>query len=397
MPRFLPICTFSAMSSNRISHFFDLRGASITMNTGRSTTLVALYQAVNGLRMREADMFIVSGSNLLLTPNMFKMFGSLGMLSPDGKSYTLDSRANGYERGEGVATIVIKRLNDALTCGDSLRAVIRETCLNQDGKTETITTPSQATQEELMHDCYRRAGLDPRDTRYFKAHGTGTPTGDPIEARAIAAVFGESSREEALRIESLKTNIGHTEAVSGLAGLIKMVLALEKGQIPPSINFKMPNPKLHLGEWGLKVETDLERWPVTTPHQPLRASLNNFGFGGSNSHVILEGVDSLVSHPNRLTNGNHERDDSDSTVLVLSARDEKACQHMVSDLKNYLHNRKPTEASEVMKNPSYTLGERRTLFPWVAAHLVRFRGNSLDGVIQALDSPSFTLVRTPSG
>ena len=384
------------MSSNRISHFFDLRGASMTVDTGCSTTLVALHQAVNGLRMREADMSIVSGSNLLLTPDMFKVFGSLGMLSPDGKSYAFDSRANGYGRGEGVATIVIKRLNDALACGDPVRAVIRETCLNQDGKTETITTPSQAAQEELMHECYRRAGLDPRDTQYFEAHGTGTPTGDPIEARAIATVFGGSPREEALRIGSLKTNIGHTEAVSGLAGLIKVVLALEKGQIPPSINFKMPNPKLHLEEWGLKVETNLERWPVTTPHQPLRASLNNFGFGGSNSHVILEGVDSFVSHPNRLTNSNHERDDSDNTVLVLSARDEKACQRMVSDLKNYLQNRKPTAASEVMKNLSYTLGERRTLFPWVAAHLVRFQGNSLDGVIQALDSPSFTPVRTPS-
>ena len=384
------------MSSNRISHFFDLRGASMTVDTGCSTTLVALHQAVNGLRMREADMSIVSGSNLLLTPDMFKVFGSLGMLSPDGKSYAFDSRANGYGRGEGVATIVIKRLNDALACRDPVRAVIRETCLNQDGKTETITTPSQTAQEELMHECYRRARLDPKDTQYFEAHGTGTPTGDPIEARAIATVFGGSSRKEALRIGSVKTNIGHTEAVSGLAGLIKVVLALEKGQIPPSINFKMPNQKLNLEEWGLKVETDLERWPVTDPRQPLRASLNNFGFGGSNSHIIIEGVDSFVPHPSHLANGNHKPDYSDNTVLLLSARDEKACQRMVSDLKNYLQNRKTTEASEIMKNLSYTLGERRTLFPWVAAHLVHFRGNSLEGVIQALDSPSCTPVRTRS-
>ncbi|MCJ1472284.1 hypothetical protein MMC13_000931 [Lambiella insularis] len=396
LPRFLPIGTFSAMSSNRISHSFDLRGASMTVDTGCSTTLAALHQAVSSLRMREANMSIVSGSNSLLTPDMFKVFGSLGMLSLDGKSDAFDSRANGYGRGEGAVTIVIKRLNDALACGDPVRAVIREICLNQDGKTETITTPSQAAQEELMHECYRRAGLDPRDTQYFEAHGTGTPTGDPIEARAIATVFGGPSREEALRIGSLKTNIGHTEAVSGLAGLIKVVLALEKGQIPPSINFKMPNPKLHLEEWGLKVETDLERWPVTTAHQPLRASLNSFGFGGRNSHVILEGADLFVSHLNGLSNGRHERDNSDSAVLVLSARDEKACQRMVSDLKNYLHHRKPTEASKAIKNLSYTLGERRTLFPWVAAHLVRFRGNSLDSVIQALDSPSFTPVRTPS-
>lgn len=341
-------------------------------------------------------MSIVSGSNLLLTPDMFKVFGSLGMLSPDGKSYAFDSRANGYGRGEGVATIVIKRLNDALACGDPVRAVIRETCLNQDGRTDTITTPSQAAQEELMHECYRRAGLLPQDTQYFEAHGTGTPTGDPIEARAIATVFGRSYREVALRIGSLKTNIGHTEAVSGLAGLIKVVLAMEKGQIPPSINFKMPNLKLDLAEWGLKVQTELERWPATTPHHVLRASLNNFGFGGSNAHVILEGANSFVSHSNHLINGNYERDDSDSVVLILSARDEKACRCMVSDLKNYLQKRKLNEATDLMRNLTYTLGERRTLFSWVAAHLVHFRRNSLDGVIQALDSPKFTPVRTPS-
>lgn len=177
LPRLLPIGTFSAMSSNRISHFFDLRGASMTVDTGCSTTLVALHQAVASLRSREADCSIVSGANLLLGPDMFKVFGSMGMLSPDGRSYAFDSRANGYGRGEGVATIVIKRLDDALACGDPVRAVIRETCLNQDGRTETITTPSQAAQEELMYECYRRAGLDPRDTQYFEAHGTGTPTG----------------------------------------------------------------------------------------------------------------------------------------------------------------------------------------------------------------------------
>ncbi|KAI1087095.1 hypothetical protein F5B19DRAFT_500382 [Rostrohypoxylon terebratum] len=392
LPRFLPIGTFSAMSSNRISHFFDLRGASMTVDTGCSTTLVALHQAVASLRAREADMSIVSGSNLLLGPDMFKVFGSLGMLSPDGKSYAFDSRANGYGRGEGVATIVIKRLNDALACGDPIRAVIRETGLNQDGKTETITTPSQGAQEELMHECYRRAGIDPKHTQYFEAHGTGTPTGDPIEARAIAAVFGGSSRENALRIGSLKTNIGHTEAASGLASLIKIVLALEKGQIPPSINFKEPNPKLALDEWRLKVATELEKWPATAPNQPRRASLNNFGYGGTNAHVILEEADPYVTPVSRGTSGDHDH----STVLVLSARDEKACQRMVSNLKEYLQSRKAVEVPELMQNLSYTLGERRTLFPWVAASPVRFQENSLDDVIQSLSSPKFAPVRVPT-
>ncbi|RMZ82271.1 hypothetical protein DV738_g1896, partial [Chaetothyriales sp. CBS 135597] len=402
LPRFLPIGTFSAMSSNRISHFFDFKGASMTVDTGCSTTLVALHQAVQSLRNREADMSVVSGSNLLLTPDMFKVFGSLGMLSPDGKSFAFDSRAKGYGRGEGVATIVIKRLSDALAANDPVRAVLRETALNQDGKTETITSPSQAAQEALMRECYRRAAISPRDTQYFEAHGTGTPTGDPIEARAVAAVFGAKDRPEPLRIGSLKTNIGHTEAASGLASLIKVVLALEKGQIPPSINFDKPNPQLSLDEWRLKVPTELEPWTTAGPHQPRQASINNFGYGGSNAHIILQAADSWgllgASKPKPGINGHGEHEQS--KVLVVSARTEQGCQRLVSELKEYLqrHSRANPASSgaELIQNLSYTLGERRTRFPWVAAHAVRFQGNNLDEVIKAFDSPKFKPARTPT-
>ncbi|KAI1171395.1 hypothetical protein F4777DRAFT_582964 [Nemania sp. FL0916] len=417
LPRLLPIGTFSAMSSNRISHFFDLRGPSMTIDTGCSTTLVALHQAVASLRARESDCSIVSGANLLLGPDMFKVFGSMGMLSPDGRSYAFDARANGYGRGEGVASIVVKRLDDALACGDPIRAVIRETCLNQDGRTETITTPSQTAQEELMHECYRRAGLDPRDTQYFEAHGTGTPTGDPIEAGAIANVFGQgrgprkgprsSEEQEPLRIGSLKTNIGHTEAASGLASLIKVVLALEKGQIPPSINFETPNPKLALEEWHLKVPTVLEQWPPTRgPQHPRRASVNNFGYGGSNAHVILEAAPGVSHRTNGIPMPVEKKDTTghganNSTVLILSARDEKACRRMVADLKAYLQTRDAASelTVDLIQNLSYTLGSRRTLFSWVAAGQVNFGHGPKDGdgdfqqVIQELDSPSFAPVR----
>jgi acyl transferase domain-containing protein len=176
------------------------------------------------------------------------------LISKDGKSYAFDSRANGYGRGEGSATVILKRLDDALRDGDPIRAVINETGINQDGKTETITTPSGEAQEALIRDCYRRAGLDPAQTTYFEAHGTGTPTGDPIEVAAIASVFKDTRKDEQpLRIGSVKTNIGHTETASGVAAIIKVALALEKGQIPPSINFEKPNAKLHLDEWKLKV------------------------------------------------------------------------------------------------------------------------------------------------
>jgi acyl transferase domain-containing protein len=175
-------------------------------------------------------------------------------LSPDGKSYAFDSRANGYGRGEGVATVILKPLADAIRDGDPIRAVIRETALNQDGRTPTITSPSQEAQQTLIRECYDAAGLNPAETTYVEAHGTGTPTGDPIEAAAIGIEFGKGrSPHNPLLIGSVKTNLGHCEASSGLAALIKVVMALENQQIPPSINFVEPNSKLRLDEWKLKV------------------------------------------------------------------------------------------------------------------------------------------------
>lgn len=409
LPRFNVVGTWSPMSANRISHFFDFRGASMTLETGCSTTLVALHQAVQTLRNREANMSMVTGANVMLNPDTFKAIGSLGMLSPDGRSFSFDSRANGYGRGEGVATIIVKRLSDALANNDPIRAVIRETVLNQDGKTDTITTPSGAAQVDLMRECYSRAGLDPRGTQYFEAHGTGTPTGDPIEAQAMATIFsqgqGRDDKDHYLRIGSVKTNVGHTEAVSGLAAMIKGVLCLEKGLIPPTVNYETPNPKLKLDEWRLQVVRKMERWPDSLVDGPRRMSINNFGYGGANAHVILENADpwTLASGLDyELVNGSSLKDNenaSDAKVLVLSARDERGCQQMVTDLKDYLEKHRsldPIAAEQLLQNLSYTLGERRTLFQWVAAHQVRLDNGTLDSAIQALESPRFKPARRPS-
>lgn len=269
LPRFFLVGVGSAMASNRLSHYFDLRGASMSIDTGCSTTLTALHQACNDLRNNESSMSVVSGANLMLNPDMFITMSSIALISKDGRSFAFDSRANGYGRGEGVATIVLKRLDDAIRDGDPIQSVIRETGLNQDGKTETITTPSQAAQIALMQRLYKKAGFDPKDTGYFEvsltfctrsktdmmqAHGTGTPTGDPLEVGAIAAVFkGSRPTETPLPIGSIKPNVGHTECASGLASIIKVVKAIEKGLIPPLANLETINPKLKLEEWNLKV------------------------------------------------------------------------------------------------------------------------------------------------
>ncbi|KAI2613433.1 putative FSP1 [Hypoxylon sp. NC1633] len=416
----------SAMASNRISHFFDLRGASMTIDTGCSTTLVALHQAVENLRSGGSEMSIVGGANVLLNPDNFKALGSFGFLSPDGKCFAFDERANGYGRGEGVATIVIKRLKDALAAGDPVRAIIRESVLNQDGKTETLTSPSQEAQEALMRDCYAKAGLDPSSTQYFEAHGTGTATGDPIEAGAIASVFQSHRRreEEALRIGSVKTNIGHTEATSGLASVIKVVLAMEKGVLPPSINFEKPNPKLALDDWRLKVVTKLEKWPVA-PGQTMRASVNNFGYGGSNAHIIMEDANqppqsrSVNGHVNGHVNGNGNGQVNGNTnghtngnvngnsngvgahangttgdeykLILVSAKDEHAHQNMLARLVDFLRQKEQHgshDTQNLLQNLVYTLGQRRTMFPWVAAYPVPIT-QGLDGVAKVLETPKF--------
>jgi acyl transferase domain-containing protein/NADPH:quinone reductase-like Zn-dependent oxidoreductase len=413
LPRLMATGTGVPMMSNRISHFFDLRGASMTIETACSSGMVAMHQAIQSLRTGEAQMSIVGGANLTLNPDMFKALGSAGFLSADGKSYAFDSRASGYGRGEGVATIVVKLLKDALAAGDPIQGVIRESLLNQDGKTETITTPSLHAQKALISGCYLKAGLDPMETQYFEAHGTGTQAGDVVEAQAIASIFG--SNPDPLLIGSIKTNIGHTEAASGLASIIKTAVALQKGVIPATINFEKANPQLTLEEWNLKVVTEAQAWPEATVR---RASINNFGYGGTNAHIIMENADRWASAGSNMkqtngnppvangvspkpntnhTNGNlpitNEVPADNFKLLVLSARDEQACQTMASNLSNFLEQSTTTheDPASLLASALYTLGQRRTRFPWVAAHPV---SDSVESVIETLRSLKFKPSRT---
>lgn len=271
IPRYAMLGNGAAMISNRISHFFDLGGPSMTVDTGCSTSLTALHLACQSIRAEESTISIVGGASLMLNPDVFISLSSLGsettryiwvlitnrnvsLLGADGKSYPFDSRASGYGRGEGVATVVLKSLEDAIKDGDPIRAVIRETSLNHDGKTPTVTSPSKIAQEELIRKCYQSAGLNPLNTTYVEAHGTGTQAGDPVETEAIGMVFGQGRpADKPLYIGSVKSNIGHLESSSGLAAIIKVALAFEKGFIPPSINYENPNPGIHLDQWKLKV------------------------------------------------------------------------------------------------------------------------------------------------
>lgn len=236
---------------------------------------------------------IVGGCNLFYNPDTVIPLTSLGFLSPDGKCYSFDHRANGYSRGEGFDILVLKRVSDAIRDNDTIRAVIRNTVSNQDGKSPGITQPTKSAQVDLIQQAYESVGLDPGSTRYFEAHGTGTPVGDPIEASAISSVFTKyRSSEDPMYIGALKSNIGHLEGAAGIAGLLKSVFVLERGIIPPNCWFEKPNPKIPVDDWHFRFPTTATLWP----NQGLRrASINAFGYGGSNAHVIMEDALSYLS------------------------------------------------------------------------------------------------------
>ncbi|KAL8824682.1 MAG: hypothetical protein Q9191_004887 [Dirinaria sp. TL-2023a] len=414
-PHYVMTGNGGTMMSNRISHFFDLRGPSMTIDTGCSTGLTALHQACQSLRTRESDISIIGGANLIINPDIHILFSNLGILSPDGRSYSFDSRAAGYGRGEGVSTIILKPLQQALEDGDPVRAVIRRTALNQDGWTQTITSPSQGAQEDLIRACYRSVGLSPADTMYVEAHGTGTATGDPVEAAAIGNVFSEGRPvDKPLFIGSVKTNVGHMESVSGLASILKVAMALENDLIPSSINYDKPNPDIDLEKLKLKVPQRLEQWPANTFR---RASISNFGYGGANAHVIMESLESWKSSASRqievlsLADRNASAmngeivdlltlKDLNSTTIggkmeavvdsayesasdsasdtqgssigiggrkrlfLLSAKDDGSARSMAAKLGKYLALSKSNDENGLLDSLAYTLSERRSRFPW---------------------------------
>ncbi|KAK6211719.1 polyketide synthase [Colletotrichum tabaci] len=281
-----------AIISNRLSHFFDFRGSSVTIDTACSGGLTALHLACQSIRAGEVRQAVCGGSSVILHPDQFISLSAMRFLSPEGRCYSFDERASGYARGEGVGCVLLKRLDHALADKDPIRAVVRMTGSNQDGRTPGISFPSRVAQMALIKSVYERAGLDPLQTSYIEAHGTGTQAGDPIETSAISETMcSERSADEPLVIGSVKTNIGHLEAASGIAALIKAVLMLENRVIFPNRNFETPNPRIALEKWKLKIPLKLQRWDCDGPH---RLSINSFGYGGTNAHVILESASDFL-------------------------------------------------------------------------------------------------------
>jgi 6-methylsalicylic acid synthase len=277
--------------ANRVSYTLDLRGPSLAVDTACSASLAAVEMACEALRQGTVPLAIAGGVMLIAAPALTLVMDAAGALSPDGRCKPFDAAADGYGRGEGCGILVLKRLSDARRDGGRIFAVIRGGSVNQDGRTNGIMAPSREAQEYLFRLACHRAGVSPDSVDYVEAHGTGTKVGDPIEAAALAAVFGSghTPRRPCL-IGSVKSNIGHLEAASGVAGVMKAALALHHRVIPPSLNLTKPNPEIDWAESGLRVVTETIRW--TTPDdRPRRAGVSAYGYGGTIAHLVLEEAD----------------------------------------------------------------------------------------------------------
>ncbi|KAJ5158769.1 uncharacterized protein N7500_008420 [Penicillium coprophilum] len=340
------------MLANRLSWFFDLQGPSIMMDTACSSSLTAVHLAAQSLRSGECGMALVTGASLILHPNFTQRLSYMHMMSPDGISHSFDESANGYGRGEGIGAVLLKPLSAALADGDNIRAVIRGTGINQDGRTPGITLPSPTSQANLIRSVYERHGISMRDTAYFEAHGTGTPAGDPLELSAVGMTLGQARTaiDEPLYVGSVKTNLGHTEGAAGVASLIKVVLCLEKGMLVPNAGFKNINPKIRLDDWRLRMSDKTMPWPE---HLPRRASINSFGFGGSNAHLIVEGIKESFQR-------NGGESEPTPRVVVFSTFDQAGIERTGQNWSTFLQQQQEAKQNIPLKDLAHTMLTRRS-------------------------------------
>lgn len=299
--------------SNRLSYFFNLSGPSLTVDTACSSALVALHLACRAIANGEAGSALVGAVNLLISPQNFVGFSSASMLSPSGRCHAFGVRADGYVRAEGGGVVVLKPLREAIADGDAIRAVIRGVGVNSDGRTSSFSVPGREAQTRLLRSVYREAGIDPDALCYLEAHGTGTPVGDPIEAAALGAGLAKG-RNSPLPIGSVKTNIGHLEAASGMAGLMKLLTIFERGAVPPSLHCETPNPNIPFEALNLTLTP--KTLPLSMGSDGVVMGINSFGFGGTNAHAILS------SAPVKATQKNVRPDVS--PPLLISAKTQAA-------------------------------------------------------------------------
>ncbi|WP_428243749.1 SDR family NAD(P)-dependent oxidoreductase [Gynuella sp.] len=349
--------------ANRISYFYDFHGPSVLFDTACSSSLVAIHYAVNALRHGECTLALAGGVNLMCSPMNTLAFYRAGMLSREGRCKVFDASADGYVRGEGAAFVLLKPLHEARQDGDTIHGLIRGSAVNHGGQASSLTAPSPAAQSELLKQAYRNAGVSPLTVGYIEAHGTGTSLGDPIEIQGLQTAFQQLLAEESQSlpeqpwcgIGSIKTNIGHLEGASGIAGFIKALLCVKNGALPASLNYQRLNPNIRLsGDTPFYVVQHSQSWPLPPSNQaaqPRRAGVSAFGFGGANAHVVLEQFadssteDGIAPVP--------------AQIIVLSARNEQRLIAAVENLRAFLQSSVESLPVRELARVAYTLQTRR--------------------------------------
>ncbi len=323
-----------SIAANRLSYFLDWHGPSWAVDTACSSSLVAVHQACQSLLQRECNLALAGGVNLMLSPQLTLTFNAAQMMAADGRCKTFDAEADGYVRSEGCGVVVLKRLDDALADGDNIQAIIRGSAINQDGLTNGLTAPNGNSQQEVIRLALGKARVKPNQISYVETHGTGTSLGDPIEVNSLKSVLMEGRKSnQPCWIGSVKTNMGHLEAAAGIAGLIKLVLSLEHGKIPPHLHLKRLNPYIELDRTPIEIPKQLQSW--SSGEQPRLAGVSAFGFGGTNAHIILEEAPSLVKSEQLPVTSDQEIK-RPFHILTLSAKTEKALEDLVSCYQNNL-------------------------------------------------------------
>ncbi|PLB44840.1 polyketide synthase A [Aspergillus steynii IBT 23096] len=379
--------TSPSILSNRLSYFFDLKGPSMTINTACSSSLVALHQAVQSLRNGECTTAIVAGVNLLLDPDTYLSHSNLHMLSPTSRCRMWDRDADGYARGEGCAAVVIKTLDQALEDGDDVGCIIRGTAVNSDGRSAGITMPNLEAQTMLIRQAYERSGLDPvRDRcQYFECHGTGTQAGDPVEAQAIQQAFYPKDAtfdpNDKLHVGSIKTLIGHLEGCAGLAGLLKAILCVKNRTITPNLLFNNLNPSIAPFYEHLSVPTRTVPWPFVAPGHPPRASVNSFGFGGTNAHAIIE---SYIPRQSPSDTGGSQELNSDTNAIPTPFLFSAHTQHsLCSTIERFTEYVKENEGMK-LDDVAWTLA-KRSILPFRVSITASGREELLQCLEQAIE------------
>jgi acyl transferase domain-containing protein/NADPH:quinone reductase-like Zn-dependent oxidoreductase/acyl carrier protein/NADP-dependent 3-hydroxy acid dehydrogenase YdfG len=386
----------ASVAANRISYVFDLRGPSMAVDTACSSALVAFHQACLSIRCGESAGAVVGGVSLHLHPYPFIGFSKASMLSRSGRCSVFDAAADGYVRAEGGAVVILKPLEQALADGNRILALVAGSGVNTDGHKQGLSVPSHVVQADLLREVYAQAGIAPGEIDYLEAHGTGTPVGDPIETHALGEAIGQArAAGKPLPIGSIKSNLGHLEAASGMAGLAKALLVIEHRCVPPTINLTEPNPNIRFDEWNLAPVT--EPLPLA-PDRRVVVGINSFGFGGANAHVVLTSYENGAGPNAGSTAALPTVSSAANAPIVLSARSPQALRESAGRMAQHLLDRPDDSVYDIAYSAFFnrdahslrllTTGPDRAA---LAERLQRFAaGGNAEGVVTGSHLPNAT-------